>query len=186
MSYRYLGNKTKLTNWIVDTISQSIPPNATVADPMCGTAAVSNALALRGYSVIAADMLTFPTIHAKSRLLVKCEPNFELFKGYENILNELNSLEPKEGYFYKEFGEKGVPANGRAPRLYFSAENSGKIDAIRGVIKKLHNEKEISDLEHAVLLQNLLLAVNKVAITSIIFSINTFSFFLKIIKVLQR
>ena len=44
MSYRYLGNKTKLTNWIVDTISQSIPPNATVADPMCGTAAVSNAL----------------------------------------------------------------------------------------------------------------------------------------------
>lgn len=62
---------------------------------------------------------------------MKCEPNFELFKGYENILNELNSLEPKEGYFYKEFGEKGVPANGRAPRLYFSAENSGKIDAIR-------------------------------------------------------
>lgn len=163
MSYRYLGNKTKLTNWIVDTISQSIPPNATVADPMCGTAAVSNALALRGYSVIAADMLTFPTIHAKSRLLVKCEPNFESFKGYENILNELNRLEPKEGYFYKEFGEKGMPANGRAPRLYFSAENSGKIDAIRGVIKKLHNEKEISDLEHAVLLQNLLLAVNKVA-----------------------
>lgn len=163
MSYRYLGNKTKLTSWIVDIISQSIPRNSIVADPMCGTAAVSNELALNGYSVIAADMLKFPTIHAKSRLLVKQEPEFSLFQGYENILNELNNLKPEIGYFYREFGESGNPANGRSSRLYFSAENSGKIDAIRRVIKELHSNKEINDLEHVILLQNLLLSVNKIA-----------------------
>lgn len=163
MSYRYLGNKTKLADWIVDSIAAVIPPNATVADPMCGTAAVSFALAKRGFSVVASDALSFPVIHAKSRLLAKEEPEFASFGGYENILNTLNSLEPLEGYFYREFGDSGSPANGRAPRKYFSAENAGKIDAIRYFIISAHSANRITDLEHTVLLQNLLLGVNEVA-----------------------
>lgn len=163
MSYRYLGNKTKLANWISSIISDSVPKHSVVADPMCGTASISVALAQKGHTVIAADMLTFPVIHAKARLLAKTEPDFLNFNGYSNILREMNNLEPLEGYFFREFGENGCPANGRLPRLYFSYENATKIDAIRSFIKNAHSNKLINDIEHAVLLQNLIFSVNKVA-----------------------
>ena len=163
MSYRYLGNKTKLAEWIVDSIATVVSPGAAVADPMCGTAAVALALAKRGYSVHASDSLTFPVIHATVRLLAKEEPEFDAFGGYGRALSILNSLPSVEGYFYREFGASGNPANGRRPQKYFSAENAGRIDAIRRFVASAHERGNISDLEHAVLLQNLLLAVNEVA-----------------------
>lgn len=163
MAYRYLGNKTTLADWIVGVISSNVPAGAVVADPMCGTAAVSEALAIQGFSVIAADALRFPTIHASARLLIKEEPRFEQFGGYTATLKVLNDLEPQEGYFYKEFGSKGCPANREIPRLYFSSENAGKIDAIRGFIRNKYAEGKLTELEHIALLQGLLLAVNGVA-----------------------
>ena len=62
MSYRYLGNKTRLTDWIVGQIVRVLPAGSSIADPMCGTASVSIALARAGYSVTAADALTFPVV----------------------------------------------------------------------------------------------------------------------------
>ena len=163
MAYRYLGNKTTLADWIVGVISSSVPAGAVVADPMCGTAAVSEALAIQGFSVVAADALRFPTIHASARLLIKEEPQFEQFGGYAATLKILNDLEPQEGYFYKEFGSEGRPVNREMPRLYFSSENAGKIDAIRGFIRSNYSEGKLTELEHITLLQGLLLAVNEVA-----------------------
>lgn len=163
MAYRYLGNKTALTEWIVSVISANVPAGAVVADPMCGTAAVSEALAIEGYSVVAADALCFPTVHAAARLLIKEKPLFEKFGGYEATLKILNELDPLEGYFYKEFGADGHPANREEPRLYFSGENAGKIDAIRKFIQRNYASGNLTELEHITLLQSLLLAVNSVA-----------------------
>lgn len=163
LAYRYLGNKTMLADWIVDVITSNVPRGAVVADPMCGTAAVSEALAIGGFSVIAADALCFPTIHAAARLLIKEEPAFEHFGGYSAVLQAINELDPQKGYFYREFGAEGQPANREKPRLYFSAENAAKIDAIREFIRKNYLTGNLSEHEHIVLLQNLLLAVNSVA-----------------------
>ena len=163
MSYRYLGNKTRLTDWIVGEIARVLAAGSSIADPMCGTASVSMALARAGYSVAAADALTFPVVHARTRLLAKRRPAFEALGGYEKALDWMRSAAPAEGYFFKEFGETGTPANGRAPRLYFSATNAAHIDGIRDGIRGLASAGALTEVEHSVLLHHLILATNKVA-----------------------
>lgn len=163
MSYRYLGNKARLTDWIVGEISRVLPKGSSIADPMCGTASVSVALARAGYSVTAADVLTFPVVHARTRLLAKHPPAFEALGGYNKALDWMRSAAPVEGYFFREFGEAGNPANGRGPRLYFSATNAAHIDGIRDGIRKLASAGTLSKVEHGVLLHHLILATNKVA-----------------------
>jgi adenine-specific DNA-methyltransferase len=163
MSYRYLGNKTKLADWIVGEISSVLPQGASIADPMCGTAAVSIALARAGFDVTASDALTFPVVHARTRLLAKLAPTFETLGGYDSALEWMRAVTPRHGYFYREFGAEGAPANGRPPRLYFSAENAAHIDGLRNEILELRSSGSLTDIEHSVLLQHLLLSTNKVA-----------------------
>lgn len=163
MSYRYLGNKTRLADWIVSEIDQILQPGASVADPMCGTASVSMALARSGYAVTAADALTFPVVHAKARLLAKRPPAFKALDGYKGALDWMGAAAPYQGYFYREFGSAGAPANGREPRLYFSAQNAAHIDGIRAGIRELSSAGALTDVEHSLLLHHLILATNKVA-----------------------
>ena len=163
MSYRYLGNKTRLTEWIVGEITRILSTGSSIADPMCGTASISTALACAGFSVTAADVLTFPVVHARTRLLAKRRPAFEALGGYDRALDWMRSAAPIEGYFFQEFGEAGRPANGRAPRLYFSATNAAHIDGIRDGIRKLASSGAFTEVEHSVLLHHLMLATNKVA-----------------------
>jgi adenine-specific DNA-methyltransferase len=141
---------------------------------MCGTASVSVALARAGYSVTAADALSFPVIHARTRLLAKRAPAFKALGGYNKALEWMRSTAPVKGYFFQEFGEAGRPANGRAPRLYFSAANAAHIDGIRNAIRKLATAGEISEVEHSVLLHHLILATNRVANIS-----GTYGYFLR-------
>src|SRR3546814_10137712 len=116
MSYRYLGHKTRLADWIVGELQRVLPTGSSIADPMCGTASVSIALARAGYSVTAADALTFPVVHARTRLLANEAPTFNALGGYQKALDWMRSAAPIEGYFFREFGEAGAPANGRGPR----------------------------------------------------------------------
>lgn len=162
MSYRYLGNKTRLADWIVGAIARVVPPGASVADPMCGTASVSLALARAGYSVTAADQLTFPVVHARTRL-AKEPPAFAALNGYHSAIAWLAAARPTKGYFYREFGAAGNPANGRAPRLYFTADNAAHIDGVRAGIRALRDAGDLPEIEHSVLLHHLILATNKVA-----------------------
>lgn len=163
MSYRYLGNKTRLADWIVAEISGVLPEGSSIADPMCGTAAVSIALARAGYSVVAADALTFPVVHARTRLLATVPPAFTVLGGYQQTLDWMRTATPQEGYFFDEFGAAGRPANGRRPRLYFSADNAAHIDGIRAGVRSLREAGALTDIEHSVLLHHLILATNRAA-----------------------
>ncbi len=174
MSFRYLGNKTRLTSWIVGEIANVLPAGSLIADPMCGTASVSLALARAGYSIVAADALTFPVIHARTRLLAKEAPLFRSLGGYENALLWMNSTLPVEGYFFREFSEGGKPANGRDSRLYFSSFNAMRIDGVRDGIRKLAASGDITEIEHNVMLHHLIMATNKVANIS-----GTYGYFLR-------
>lgn len=163
MSYRYLGNKTRLADWIVDIVSSELPSGASIADPMCGTGAMSVAFARRGYSVTAADALTFPVVHARTRLLAKAPPEFAAFGGYEAALDWMSSTKPEPGYFHQEFSIDGKPANGRKARLYFSGRNAAHIDAVRSGIKTRHAAGDLTNIERSVLLHHLILATNAAA-----------------------
>ena len=163
MSYRYLGNKTRLLDWIVPKILKRVGPGAQVADPMCGTASVARALAANGLSLAMSDALSFPIVHADATVVAKRAPAFSSLTGYQEAVAELNELPGEAGYFAREFGADGSPASGRAPRLYFSADNARRIDAIRRRIANWVAAGTVDALERSVLLQSLLLATNRVA-----------------------
>lgn len=163
MSYRYLGNKTRLLDWIVPRILERARPGALVADPMCGTASVARALAASGLSLSMSDALSFPIVHADATVVAKQAPAFSSLEGYFEAVAELNELPGEAGYFSREFGADGAPASGRSPRLYFSAENAARIDAIRHRIAGWAATGAVDALERSVLVQSLLLATNRVA-----------------------
>jgi len=164
MSYRYLGNKTKLTSWICAAVAAKSAAVKRIADPMCGTGAVAEAFAMSGHTVIASDVLKFPTLHAKARLQFDRPHDFTIVEhnGYRSAINELNGLCPIKGFFWREYSADGLPDNGVDPRRYFTGENAGKIDAIREKISKWR-ANGLSDDAADLLLHDLILATNRVA-----------------------
>ncbi len=180
MGFRYIGTKSSVLPILLSKISELTEVQSHITDLMCGTATVSAALRGIGYKVTAVDVMTYSYHHASVALMFTSMPGFlgieDFYKAhdlnqkslfglssYQATLVALNSLPPEEGYFYREFSKAGAPKNGVPPRNYFSPDNAMKIDAMRRVIKELKIEGRISDLEHSLLLHDLIMAVNDVA-----------------------
>lgn len=178
MGHRYIGSKTKILDEVVSEIKSITPARGHVVDLMAGTGAVSVALRMAGFKVTAADLMTYSYHHARVALLLSEAPKFRKASGfiekfsrdenkslsrYTRVINALNSVPPRKGYFWKEFSTEGNPLDATKPRNYFSPENASKIDGIRFWIKKLHTEGSINDIEHSLLLHDLIMAANDVA-----------------------
>jgi len=162
MSYRYLGNKTRIADWILGFVAERVPRGSLITDPMCGTAAMSAAFAGAGYRVAAGDELRFPILHAQARLM-DGHAGFDVFGvPYDQVVTDLNSLAPIKGLFFREYSAGGRPANGARPRAYFTAANATRIDSIRRAIKRLRSQG-LPDLSADLLLHDLILAANRVA-----------------------
>lgn len=163
MAYRYLGNKARISDWIGDIVEKTLPQGAVIADPMCGTATMSETFAKRGMTVIASDQLRFPVLHAKARLLDVDKLDFNVIAtSYENALHILNNLPPQKGFFWNEYSDEGTPVNGAKPRKYFTGENAAKIDAIRAKIKEWRRDG-LEDDACDLLLHDLIFTINDVA-----------------------
>lgn len=135
-----------------------------MADPMCGTASVAEALRGSGYRVIASDIMTYAVHHARVRLLMEEAPAFDrMRKAYREVLEHLNRLPPKIGFYHREYSPAGNPLSGDAPRKYLTPDNAAKLDAISRQITSWADEGTISTLENSLLRHDLVLAVNRVA-----------------------
>jgi len=165
MSYRYIGNKTRVLSRLLEEIRSLVKCKGTVADLMCGTAAVSEALKCADYRVVASDLMTFAYCHAWVRLRLDSPPRFQKCPGksYLAVLQFLNSLSEKPGYYYREYAPGGQPENGVAPRQYLSDANAAKLDAIAAQIREWRNNGCLDADELNLLRHDLVLAVNKVA-----------------------
>lgn len=183
MSFRYLGNKSRLKTPIVREISLAIKPDQRplVVDLFCGTASISTRLRELGYRVIANDNLLFCVVHARAQLLSIEEPEFAcLFENerlllnsaplttlidtpYQRVLSTLNTLSPIQGFFYNEYSPSGIPTNGVPARKYFTADNAKRIDSIRAKVTSWWKSGWLNAVEHNILLHDLMLAVNDVA-----------------------
>lgn len=183
--YRYIGNKTKLTQEIINKTADIIGPQGTVVDLMAGTGAVAMEYRRNGYRVIASDIMTYSKDHLISQLLYNSPPKYDNLQklslgklnGYSSVLEYLNNLEPIKGYFFREFSSDGKPSNGCDSRKYFTSSNACKIDAIRAKINDWIDKKLISENEEAVLKHTLIMAVNCVANIS-----GTYGYFLSTYK----
>ena len=78
--------------------------------------------------------------------------------GISGVLQELNSISPKNGYVFNNFAPSG-----KEKRQYFSDDNARKIDAIRDRIEKWRNDKLLSDDEYYILVYSLIDAADFVA-----------------------
>ena len=142
MGYRYIGSKEKLSETIIRTFRADCPNAHSVIDLMAGTGLFSKALRKSGYRVVASDVMSYSYHHLVVNLLLNVSPTFDGLKhlfprkckdsdGYSETLAVLNNLEPIKDYFFNEFSPEGNPKNGCKPRMYFTAANAQKIDAIR-------------------------------------------------------
>lgn len=182
MGYRYIGAKTKIIQEILSKSAEIVGPGAQVVDLMCGTGAVAAAFRQLGHRVTANDVMTYSFHHARVALLFSSAPIFagaqsfidefskrratDLFPlpSYPRMLQALSAVSPMKGYFWKEFSPAGNPKNRKPPRNYFTPDNAKKIDAVRHWIRSLHRTGDITDLEHSLLLHDLIMAANDVAI----------------------
>lgn len=178
MGHRYIGSKTKILNTVLEKIQQIAPARGHVVDLMCGTASVSVALRAANFKVTAVDVMTYSYHHARVALQLNSAPHFTKAKrfidkyapayskdlnNYARILEALNLIPERKGYFWKEFSMEGNPKNATKVRNYFSPYNAKRIDGIRFWIKDLHNKKQITDIEHSLLLHDLIMAANDIA-----------------------
>lgn len=186
MAFRFLGNKAKLLPLILRQVRGVAPPTGRplVVDLFCGTATVSAGLRSLGYRVVANDLLLSCAVHARAQLCAKPDSSFDalfehageeieraqtdsLFPSrYQQVLLFLNKVPGEGGFFFREYSPAGAPENGSPPRRYFSPDNARRIDAIRGLIKAWFRRGWLCETEHALLLHDLMLAVNKVANTA--------------------
>ncbi len=163
VAFRYLGNKSRLASWICGQMADVLPAGCRVADPMCGTAAVSRALADTGFVVSASDELRFPVLHAQARLLYDRPYDFSpVARSYEDALAQLNKADPEQGVFWREYGEAGTPLARLEARRYFTAANAARIDAIRRMLREWR-AAGLAPSAADLLLHDLILAVNAVA-----------------------
>lgn len=186
--YRYIGNKTKLLTYIMERTGELIGNTGTVVDLMAGTGSVAVEYRRNGYTVIANDVMTYSLHHLRTNLLLEESPDFDrLFSlgnigekestRYEDVIEYLNAVEPKESFFFKEFSPGGKPECGCDPRKYFTTENAKKIDAIREQINDWIENGLLSDNEESLLKHTLIMAVNEVANIS-----GTYGYFLSDFK----
>lgn len=151
---KYAGSKLKLIPYIIDLVREV--DARTVLDGFSGTTRVSQALSQLGYRIIANDTAEWSKVFGMCYLLNRRPKSY-----YAPIINHLNSLPPKNGWFTENYG--GEPNSGSARqedglKKPWQIHNTMKLDAIREEIDTI----DVDDIGKAVLLTSLILALDSV------------------------
>jgi adenine-specific DNA-methyltransferase len=148
---KYAGSKLKFLPHILSLAKKC---NAkTVFDGFSGSTRVSQALARLGYKVISNDSAIWSKVFARCYLLNPKPPDY-----YKPIIEHLNNLPPKDGWFTQHYGGDPNSPNGISSKRPWQIQNTRKLDAIREEIDNL----KLPEVETAVLLTSLILALDRV------------------------
>lgn len=150
-SRRYIGNKAKLTRWIMNIINEHTGGFSTFFDVFAGTASVSKAAIPFADKIIMNDFLSSNNIiyHA-----FFAEGIYDMDKLY-SIIEYYNSINPdsvKDNYFSDNFGDK-----------FFDYRNAKLIGYIREDVERKRND--LTTKEYAILLASLIYSIDKIANT---------------------
>ena len=148
---KYAGSKLKLLPHILQLAKRT--DAKTVLDGFAGTTRVSQAFAKTGYRVLCNDIAAWSQVFGICYLL-----NRKSIADYTELIEHLNALPPKDGWFTAHYGGDPTSAQGDGLKKPWQIHNTRKLDAIREEIDRL----SLTKVERAVALTSLLLALDRV------------------------
>lgn len=143
---KYLGSKRQLIPWIIQTIKENFNDINSAADIFSGTSRVGYALKEQGLQVHSNDHNTFAFHIANCYIATNKE---DLPQNISAIINHLNNLTPKYGFFTENYCIKS---------RFFNPKNGEKIDSIRTEISNL----DVNEKIRSVLLVSLMEAADRI------------------------
>lgn len=159
---KYIGNKSRLLDFIEDSIMRSgLPTEGTFIDIFGGTGSVGNFFKGKGYKIISNDIMTYSYVAQKVFIEMNRIPDFKGISdsGLYGVLQVLNNPTfKKEGFAFNSYAP-----GGQYGRQYFSDENAQRIDAVRDMIEDWHYQNLLSKEEYYLLVYSLVDAADFVA-----------------------
>jgi adenine-specific DNA-methyltransferase len=131
-------------------------------DAFCGTGAVAEAAAARGWNVRINDNLHSAVISAGARLVSHEQATFKKLGGYSKAVAKLNAAKPVQGFIWREYSPAALDFCG-IERRYFTQENAARIDTMRALISEWSEAGTIDEVEERLLIADLFSALNRVA-----------------------
>lgn len=156
---RYLGSKDKLIPAIQSLLSEKglIDKPFVFFDAFCGTGAVANSFK-NVFHLIINDSMNWSVLYSKGRIVGNTCTFDKL--GFNPFLYFQKNQEIKKGFIYRTYS----PAESN--RMYFTPENAGRIDFIRGKIEEWKSAGLLSENEYAYLIYCLIEGVSSVSNTA--------------------
>jgi adenine-specific DNA-methyltransferase len=173
---RYIGNKTKLLDFIDGVMGSLGIRSGTFCDLFAGTASVARHMKSKGFQVVCGDIMRYSYVLQRAYVVVNQYPRFVNLPG-EVELNSCtrsdNLQEPllkvilylnqqrdgQDGFIYRNY----CPGGSGGRRLYFTDENGRRIDAVRQTLDRWKQEGGLSRDEYYILLAALIEATDAVA-----------------------
>lgn len=147
---RYMGSKTKLLNFISESINEVIGDYSSFVDIFSGTGVVGSYFNKKDTNIISNDLLY--SNYITNTAFLSNEPYD--YEKIDDILIAYNKLTGRENYFSKCFGDK-----------FFDNDIAKKIGSIREDIEKKFKTNKINFRERAILITSLIYAFDKIANT---------------------
>lgn len=156
---RYIGNKTRLLDFIRRVLQARGLTGGTAVDPFTGTASVARALKRWGFQVIASDLMEFAHVFGRAYVQANAPPDLA------GAIAHLNDLAPEPGFIHEHFTPAGTEG-ARHERMYFTPTNAARIDAVRTTIEGWRRSGSIDDDSFYILLAATIEAADRVANTA--------------------
>lgn len=169
----YIGSKFSLIDFLKESIYKTLRGNnetkqsneMVFADLFAGTGVVCGSFKSLGYSIIANDIQYYSYVILKHII----ENNGNLDKDRcSALIDELNHIEGQEGFIYHNYSFEGTEGQ-EFRRMYFSAENAKKCDAIRSTLEIWKDNGNINLNEYFFLLGSLINSIDKCANTASVY-----------------
>jgi len=169
----YIGSKFSLLEFIENSINNILSknnetksPNKIIfADLFAGTGCVGGYFKSLGYSIIANDIQYYSYVITKHMI----ENNGNLDKDRMIVLiEELNNVNGIEGFIYNNYTFEGTKGQ-EFRRMYFTADNAKKCDAIRQKLEEWLRIQYINENEYYFLLGSLINSIDRCANTASVY-----------------
>ena len=172
---RYIGNKTKLVPFLLETLDGLGLSPGLACDPFAGTASVGRALKMAGWCVHCGDLMAASYAYQVARVEMDRTPHYSgalaggvgtrRYLSYSAVLRVLEALPPTQGFVTEHYTPVGEDGREHG-RMYFTPENGAAIDAVRERITDWRAEGLLDRPGEQLLVTTLIQAADRVANTT--------------------